>query len=42
MRDPYPIDAAGRINVPRGPGLGVDIDWDAVDDATRWKGDWSA
>jgi L-alanine-DL-glutamate epimerase-like enolase superfamily enzyme len=42
MRDPYPIDAAGRINVPRGPGLGVDIDWDAVDDATHWKGDWSA
>ncbi len=42
MRDPYLIDAAGLIHVPSGPGLGVDIDWDAVDRATFWKGDWSA
>lgn len=42
MRDAYPIDADGRIHVPSGPGLGVDIDWDAVDRATHWKGDWSA
>ncbi len=42
MRDPVPIDTSGLIHVPAGPGLGVEIDWDAVDRATHWKGDWSA
>jgi L-alanine-DL-glutamate epimerase-like enolase superfamily enzyme len=42
MREPYPIDSAGLIHVPSGPGLGVEIDWDAVDDETLWKGEWSA
>jgi L-alanine-DL-glutamate epimerase-like enolase superfamily enzyme len=26
------MDADGNIHVPEGPGLGIDIDWDAVDD----------
>ena len=25
------MDAEGRIHVPEGPGLGIDIDWDLVD-----------
>ncbi len=31
MLDPYPIDAEGQIHVPELPGLGVEIDWPAVD-----------
>ncbi len=27
---PCPIDDAGMIHVPRGPGLGVEVDWPAV------------
>jgi L-alanine-DL-glutamate epimerase-like enolase superfamily enzyme len=34
MKDPYPIDAAGYAHVPRGPGLGVELDWDAIDRAS--------
>lgn len=36
MREQLPIDGEGYIHVPTGPGLGVTVDWDAVDDATRW------
>jgi L-alanine-DL-glutamate epimerase-like enolase superfamily enzyme len=35
MKEPYPIDDHGRIHVPEGPGLGIQIDWDAVDNTTR-------
>lgn len=31
MKDPYPIDASGQAQVPRGPGIGVELDWDAID-----------
>jgi D-galactarolactone cycloisomerase len=31
FRDPPVVDAAGRMSVPRGPGLGVEIDPDLVD-----------
>ncbi len=31
MKDPYPIDLAGTAHVPQKPGLGVDLDWDAID-----------
>jgi L-alanine-DL-glutamate epimerase-like enolase superfamily enzyme len=37
MLDPYPLDAAGKIHVPDGPGLGIEIDWDAVDRETYWS-----
>jgi L-alanine-DL-glutamate epimerase-like enolase superfamily enzyme len=37
MLDPYPIDGAGKIHVPEGPGLGIEIDWDAVDRETYWS-----
>jgi L-alanine-DL-glutamate epimerase-like enolase superfamily enzyme len=36
MREPLPIDDAGYIHVPNGAGLGVSLDWDLVDDSTRW------
>ncbi|MBN1318733.1 MAG: mandelate racemase/muconate lactonizing enzyme family protein [Anaerolineales bacterium] len=26
----FPIDEDGRINIPDGPGLGIEIDWDVV------------
>jgi L-alanine-DL-glutamate epimerase-like enolase superfamily enzyme len=29
------LDGAGDVRVPDGPGLGVEIDWDLVDDTTR-------
>lgn len=35
MKEPYPIDDHGQIHVPKGPGLGIQIDWDAVDNSTR-------
>jgi len=35
MVEPYPIDRAGTIHVPQQPGLGITIDWNAVDDATH-------
>jgi len=31
MKDDWPIDAEGRIHVPSGPGLGVGLDWNAID-----------
>lgn len=34
MKQPYPIDENGVIHVPQKPGLGIDIDWDAVDNTT--------
>lgn len=34
MKQPYPIDDKGIIHVPQHPGLGIDIDWDRVDDTT--------
>ena len=35
MKDPYPIDDQGIVHVPQKPGLGIEIDWDAVDNATH-------
>jgi L-alanine-DL-glutamate epimerase-like enolase superfamily enzyme len=34
MKQPYPIDHKGIIHVPQRAGLGIDIDWDRVDDTT--------
>jgi len=34
MVQPYPIDERGFIHVPQKPGLGIDIDWDSVDNST--------
>lgn len=31
MKDAYPIDAAGVAHVPSRPGIGVELDWDAID-----------
>jgi L-alanine-DL-glutamate epimerase-like enolase superfamily enzyme len=31
MKDPYPIDAAGVAHVPTNAGIGVELDWDAID-----------
>lgn len=31
MKDPYPIDAHGVAHVPQKPGIGVELDWDAID-----------
>jgi L-alanine-DL-glutamate epimerase-like enolase superfamily enzyme len=31
MKDPYPIDAQGQAHVPQKPGLGVELDWAAID-----------
>ncbi len=31
MKDPYPIDAAGLAHVPEKPGIGVELDWDAIE-----------
>jgi L-alanine-DL-glutamate epimerase-like enolase superfamily enzyme len=32
---PLDIDAEGYKHLPTGPGLGVDLDWDWIDDNTR-------
>jgi L-alanine-DL-glutamate epimerase-like enolase superfamily enzyme len=32
--EPLAIDAAGNRRLPRGPGLGVELDWDWIDDHT--------
>jgi L-alanine-DL-glutamate epimerase-like enolase superfamily enzyme len=32
MKDAWPIDGEGMIHVPQGPGLGVHLDWDRIDD----------
>ena len=31
MKDPYPIDKQGIAHVPKKPGIGVELDWDAID-----------
>jgi L-alanine-DL-glutamate epimerase-like enolase superfamily enzyme len=31
MKGDLPIDARGVAHVPQGPGLGVELDWDAID-----------
>lgn len=31
MKEMYPIDADGIAHVPRKPGVGVELDWDAID-----------
>ncbi len=33
MKEPLPIDEQGYIHVPEGPGLGMELDWDRIDDA---------
>jgi len=34
MVEPYSLDNKGYIHVPKKPGLGITIDWDAVDNST--------
>jgi L-alanine-DL-glutamate epimerase-like enolase superfamily enzyme len=31
MKDPYPIDRRGVAHVPKKPGIGVELDWAAID-----------
>lgn len=31
MKNPYPLDGEGVIHVPQRPGVGIDLDWDAID-----------
>jgi len=31
MKDKYPVDQHGIAHVPRKPGIGVELDWDAID-----------
>jgi L-alanine-DL-glutamate epimerase-like enolase superfamily enzyme len=31
MKDGYPIDQTGMVHVPQKPGVGVDLDWTAID-----------
>jgi L-alanine-DL-glutamate epimerase-like enolase superfamily enzyme len=31
MKDPYPIDEKGIAHVPQKPGIGVELDWNAID-----------
>jgi len=33
MKDAYPIDAHGVAHVPQKPGVGVELDWEAIDRA---------
>jgi L-alanine-DL-glutamate epimerase-like enolase superfamily enzyme len=33
MKDPYPIDAKGIAHVPQKPGIGIELDWPAIDKA---------
>jgi L-alanine-DL-glutamate epimerase-like enolase superfamily enzyme len=42
LKEPFPITDDGRVLVPHGPGLGVEIDWDAVDDSTLTRMEWPA
>jgi L-alanine-DL-glutamate epimerase-like enolase superfamily enzyme len=35
LTTPLDLDEEGTVHVPTGPGLGVEIDWDLVDDSTR-------
>ena len=34
LTNPLEPDDEGFMHAPQGPGLGVDIDWDAIDDHT--------
>ncbi len=34
IKQPLKVDADGTIALPPGPGLGVELDWDAIDNAT--------
>lgn len=34
MKDPWPFDDRGNIHVPQKPGLGIELDWDRIDDQT--------
>jgi len=34
LKEGFAPDAHGDLHVPEGPGLGLDIDWDSVDDKT--------
>jgi L-alanine-DL-glutamate epimerase-like enolase superfamily enzyme len=34
LKESFAPDANGDLHVPEGPGLGMDIDWDSVDDET--------
>ncbi len=31
MKTPYPIDSKGMAHVPQNPGIGVELDWDAIE-----------
>jgi L-alanine-DL-glutamate epimerase-like enolase superfamily enzyme len=42
MKQVFSLDEQGRIHVPEGPGLGIDIDWDAVDQSTHRMLTWPA
>lgn len=35
MKDPWPIDEQGMITVPENPGLGIELDWDAIENSTK-------
>ena len=35
LGDPLAIDAEGYRHLPAGPGLGVEMDWDWIDDVTQ-------
>ena len=37
LREPLDIDSEGYVHLPEGAGLGVDIDWDLVDDTTLFR-----
>jgi L-alanine-DL-glutamate epimerase-like enolase superfamily enzyme len=37
MRDSIGIDSDGLVHAPTGPGLGYEVDWDVVEDATVLK-----
>lgn len=41
MKDTITIGADGFVEAPQGPGLGFEVDWDAVDDATVLHHVWS-
>lgn len=34
MKTPWPFDDQGNIHVPQQPGLGIELDWDAIDNQT--------
>ncbi len=33
MKDPWPFDSEGNIHVPEKPGLGIELDWDAIENS---------